>query len=93
MNFNDPMPYSEYDGRRDGGPEHIKALIRWQERLRDPEADAHVLAWEDYCYEQEELDAADAREAQWEEEREEQRALDRRQYLRSIGCNPDSPWA
>jgi hypothetical protein len=31
MNFNDPMPYSYFSGRRDGSAPHIKHLCGWME--------------------------------------------------------------
>lgn len=52
MNFNDPMPYSFYSGRRDLGPDHVKALIDWQEAQREDAAmakeleDAEQRVWE-----------------------------------------------
>jgi hypothetical protein len=43
MNHNDPVPYLYFSGRRDLGPDHVKALIEWGKLVRDGDADA-VLA-------------------------------------------------
>jgi hypothetical protein len=55
MNFNDPMPYEFYSGVRNGGPEHIKAILEYQECKRDEEETARIWAEED-------ADAAEAKE-------------------------------
>ena len=43
MNFNDPVPYIYFSGRRDLSAPHIKAILEWSELVRDGDADA-VLA-------------------------------------------------
>jgi hypothetical protein len=71
MNFNDPMPYEFYSGVRNGGPDHIKAILEYAECKRDEEETARIWAEED-------ADAADAKMAQWEEDYRNQSA----DYLR-----------
>ena len=52
MNHNDPMPYSWYAGPRDGSPSHIRAIVDYQEHLREDAAmakeleDAEQRVWE-----------------------------------------------
>lgn len=55
MNFNDPMPYSFYQGRRDGSADHIKHLCGWMELVaQEPEMAADYLNDEAVAAEREE---------------------------------------